>query len=158
MYLHLPKAESSGALREVEVLLEEIPPWLLEVALDPVRWALCQELLQAVVSGEPVPEGRWRECHHRLGAFVTIGMARMSQSLGANVAIGMARLSPSHGANVAVKNSNSGFKLLNSETNLQPGEESSQARGASPPPQQQAKRFGFQVPSEIKTVIFLSPF
>jgi len=126
-------SQGGGGMQAVEVLLEEIPPWLLETALEPERWAQCQDLLQSAADGNPPSDAAWRECRYRLGAFVTIGLARLTLSLGAIVAIGMARLSPSHGANVAVKNSlNSLNQLLNSNT-PQPGEDSSQARGAAPP-------------------------
>jgi hypothetical protein len=96
-----PELDFAGQARTFDVLLEEVP----------------QELIQMALTGEGQDtETRWREFQYRNGAIFSIGVARFSESNGANFSIAMARFSDSVGATFTVKALNSLKPSLNSST------------------------------------------
>ncbi len=110
-----------------EVLLEELHPTLLRLALTPA-WDTLGPCLAAVSNGETVSEDQWRACLQHLDENTARTLARLIPPLGAFVPPSMARLSYPmarltylHGAIVRLKSSlSSGLNLNLTESLIKP--------------------------------------
>jgi hypothetical protein len=107
-----PQLDFEGQPRTFDVLLEEVPQEIIQMALT---------------KPEGMELAQWRDFQYRNGAIFSIGMARFSVSNGAIFSIAMARFSESVGATCTVltlklfKTSSLTLKTTTTESNSEPG-------------------------------------